>query len=232
MGNCLKCCLKTKTPIECNIVQENSLKLWHERLGHINVSAIKKTNEVNAVSGMKIENKADFFCEACTLGKQARKPHFLSEKPKEEEPGLMIHSDVCGPINVESPSGTRYFLLFKDDCTGYRTIYFLRHKSEVLSKLKEYEALVERQTNNRIKILRTDNGKEYVSNEFQEFLKTKGIIHERSTPYVPQQNGRAEREMRTLVESARSMLIAKDVPKYLWAEGNKDRCLYSESNGN
>lgn len=130
----------------------------------------------------------------------------------------MIHSDVCGRLNVKSPRGSRYFVLFKDDCTGYRTLYFLQHKSEVFDRFKEYEALVVTQTNNRIKVLRTDNGKEYLSQEFGDFLRKRGIVHEKSTPYVHQQNGRTEQEMRTLVKSARSMLIAKNLPEYLWAE--------------
>lgn len=129
----------------------------------------------------------------------------------------MIHSDVCGPLNVKFPRGSRYFVLFKDDCIGYRTLYFLQHKSEVFDRFKEYEALVVTQTNNRIKVLRTDNGKD-LSQEFGDFLRKRGIVHEKSTPYVHQQNGRAEREMRTLVESARSMLIAKNLPEYLWTE--------------
>lgn len=130
----------------------------------------------------------------------------------------MIHSDVCGLLNIESPRGSRYFVLCKDDCTGFRTVYFMQHKDEVLNRFKKYKALVHNQTNNRIKVLRTDNGKEYLSKEFSDFLRKKGIIHEKSTPYIHQQNGRAEREMRTLVESTRSMLIAKNVPKILWTE--------------
>lgn len=89
----------------------------------------------------------------------------------------MIHSDVCGPLNVKFPRGSRYFVLFKDDCIGYRTLYFLQHKSEVFDRFKEYEALVVTQTNNRIKVLRTDNGKD-LSQEFGDFLRKRGIVHE------------------------------------------------------
>lgn len=67
-------------------------------------------------------------------------------------------------------------------------------------------------------MLRTNNGTEYLSKEFDDFFTIKEIVYEKSTPYVHQQNGHAEREMRTLVESARSMLIAKNLPKNLWAE--------------
>lgn len=57
-----------------------------------------------------------------------------------------------------------------------------------------------------------------MNNEFKNFLINKGITHECTAPYTPQQNGRAERELSTIMESARSMLYAKDIPVNLWAE--------------
>ncbi|KAG7199863.1 hypothetical protein KM043_014312 [Ampulex compressa] len=218
-GQLLRTRFNTKIPIQYNVAHENTLKLWHERLGHINIRSIWETEEIGAVYGLKIKGSDDnFFCEACVLRKRVQKPHFSSRWEKLKKPGEMIHSDVCGPINFESPKGSRYFVLFKDDNTGFRTVYFMRRKAEVLEKFNEFEASVVKQTNNSIKILRTDNGTEYLSNEFKDFLRLKGIVHETSTPYVPQQNGRAERELRTLVEIARSMLIARNVSKMLWAE--------------
>ncbi|GBP45809.1 Retrovirus-related Pol polyprotein from transposon TNT 1-94 [Eumeta japonica] len=66
--------------------------------------------------------------------------------------------------------------------------------------------------------LHTDNGREYVNKVFKEYLDKEGIVHELTAPYTPEQNGRAEREIRTIVESARSMLYARDLPLDLWAE--------------
>jgi len=57
-------------------------------------------------------------------------------------------------------------------------MYFLKQKSEVIEKFKEYMHLVENQTGRKVKTLRTDNGKEYVNDEFSIFLKEKGINHE------------------------------------------------------
>ena len=73
------------------------------------------------------------------MGKQAPKPHTSVNYTRNFKPGEKIHTDVCGPVNVESPRGSRYFLLFKDDCTSLREVYFLRHKSEVFEKFKEFE---------------------------------------------------------------------------------------------
>lgn len=64
----------------------------------------------------------------------------------------------------------------------------------------------------------TDNGREYLSPEFQDYLKIKGIKHELTVPYSPRQNGVAERMNKTLVESARSMIAHARLLKAYRAE--------------
>lgn len=201
---------------ECNLVSKLPLKLWHDRLGHINYTTIKKTAEL--VKSMAV-NDQEFFCELCQYGNQSRKYHKSLIRCKSDKPGDMIHSDVCGPTNISSPSGSRYFVLFKDNCSGYCSIYFLKHKSDVLSKFKESKILIENQTGNKIKILRSDQGKgEYINKDFQDFLKKNGILHECSAPYTPQQNGRSERQLKTIAYSARAKLINKKDSQELWSE--------------
>ena len=69
----------------------------------------------------------------------------------------------------------------------------------MLSKLKEWRALIENSTGRKIKCLRTDNGGENVSTVFEDFLKEKGVTHQRTVPKTPEQNGVSERMMnRTL----------------------------------
>ena len=65
---------------------------------------------------------------------------------------------------------------------------------------------MENQTEKKIKVLRTDNGGEFCSKEFEEFSKKCGIAWQKTIPYTPQQNGVAERMYKTLMERARSML--------------------------
>ncbi len=76
---------------------------------------------------------------------------------------------------------------------------------------------METQSEHKIKVFRSDNGGEYISNEFKRFLKAHDIEKQTSTPFRPQQNGVAERANRTLVEMARSMLHAQNLKKSLWA---------------
>ena len=68
-------------------------------------------------------------------------------------------------------------------------VYFLKSKDEVLGEFKEFKALVENLSKRKIKILRSDNGGEYTSNEFGSFCIDVGIKRELTTPYNPQQNG-------------------------------------------
>jgi hypothetical protein len=60
-----------------------------------------------------------------------------------------------------------YYLSFIDDFSRNTWIYFLRKKSEVFDRFIEFKALVENQTKKRIKVLRTDNGRELCKNEFE-----------------------------------------------------------------
>lgn len=78
--------------------------------------------------------------------------------------------------------------------------------------------LLENKFNKKVRVLHSDNGKEYCNEEFRNFIAEKGFELEYTAPYTPQQNGRCERANRTIMEGARSMLYAKKLPLYIWAE--------------
>ena len=94
----------------------------------------------------------------------------------------------------------------------------MKHKDEVFVRFLEWKALVENSTGRKLKALRTDNGGEYTSKEFETYLKQNGIRHERTVPKTPEQNGVAERMNRTIVETARCMLAEAKLPRKFWAE--------------
>ena len=62
----------------------------------------------------------------------------------------LVHSDLCGPMNVDSVGGNKYVLTFTDDYTRYVTAYFIKSKSEVLSKFVEYVTMMENETDLRV----------------------------------------------------------------------------------
>ncbi|GKB53652.1 retrovirus-related pol polyprotein from transposon TNT 1-94, partial [Tanacetum coccineum] len=83
---------------------------------------------------------------------------------------------------------------------------------------KTYKAEVENQLDKKIKILRSDRGGEYGSNDFSDFCSTFGIVYQITAPYTLQQIGVAERKNRTLKNMINSMLITSEAPYSLWGE--------------
>jgi hypothetical protein len=112
-------------------------------------------------------------------------------------------------MQTESIGGSFYFLTFIDDFSRKIWIYFLRHKSETFEKFKEFKAEAEKQSGKYIKVLRSDGGGEYNSDEFANFYKSQGIIMQTTARYTPQQNGVAERKNQTIMNMARSLLKEK-----------------------
>jgi IS30 family transposase len=78
-----------------------------------------------------------------------------------------------------------YYVSFIDDFSRNTWIYFLGKKSKVFERFKEFKALVENQTEKRIKVSSTDNGGEFYENEFEELFKKCSIKRYKTTPYTP-----------------------------------------------
>lgn len=214
LGNSCSDDLDTHTCMKVKTIE--SIKEWHNRLGHQNLKHIKEFLKRNKIEYTDCEQ--EFVCEACLAGKQHRLV-FENSESRATAPLELVHADVCGPMENTSLGGSRYFLLFKDDFSSYRYVYFLKQKSEVKTCIEKYINLAERETGHKMKVLRTDNGLEFINKEIKESLEQKGIRHQRTVVYTPQQNGRAEREMRTLVEAARTLLNGrKKMDKTFWAE--------------
>jgi len=107
-------------------------------------------------------------------------------------------------------------MTFYDDYSSHAWILLLQAKSDALMALERFCAFEEKQFSNTIKRIRTDNGGEYVSKQFEEFLRSKGIVHETSAPHIHQQNGRAERLNRTFQEKAQAMRLTVCLPDSWW----------------
>ena len=108
-------------------------------------------------------------------------------------PLQLIHTDLCGPMLTPSLTGALYFLTFIDDYTHYTVITFLKQKSDALSHFLVYKNLVENQLNKKMKILRSDNGGEFNSKEFNNIPQSQGILHQTTIPNHPPQNGKTEK---------------------------------------
>lgn len=202
------CAMKTTTV--------DNIYLWHQRMGHLNFNDLYKLPTCS--TGIKLSSeKEDSICVTCLEGKQTRKS-FPSEGSRATQLLELIHSDVCGPMQTVSMGGARYLLTFIDDYSRKVSVFFIKSKSDVLDKFIEYKNRVENDLNKKIKILRSDNGKEYTSRQFESYLKQAGILHQKSNPYTPEQNGLSERMNRTLIERSKCMLLNANLQNDFWAE--------------
>ena len=194
--------------------------VWHQRLGHINEQTLTQMLKRGTVTGIIGLNPDDTvsFCKGCTLGKMVTKPFEPVGEARVTRRLQAVHSDVCGPITPKSTGGSKYFVTFTDEYSRATSVYFMTRKSEVLDKFREFEATVVGETGQRIGTLRTDNGTEFVNQDFARYLQNRQINHETSAPYTPQQNGIAERVNRTLVEKARALMLHAGLAKSYWAE--------------
>ncbi|KAL4303544.1 hypothetical protein GQ457_10G024470 [Hibiscus cannabinus] len=192
--------------------------LWHRRMGHFNLRTLKYMQSNDFVTDLPMLNISDDKCDSCQLGKSHRLPFSLDGVKRANMKLELVHSDLCDPMKTSSMNGSKYFVLFIDDLTRMCWVYFLKSKLNVLSTFKDFKIFVENQSDCKLKVLRTDNGGEYVSNEFNDFCRDSGILHQLTVPRTPQQNGVCERRNRTVLEMARCMLFEKHLPKLFWAE--------------
>jgi len=158
---------------------------------------------VTGIPEFRVEKEG--VCQGCAEGKLKRGP-FPSSQSKTFDILQLVHSNISDMMPVNSLGGYLYYLTFTDDYSRKTWIYFLKRKNEVFSWFQHFKALIDNQTKKKVKILRTDNGTEYETNEFHEFCKEASIKRETTTPYTPEQNGVAKRKNRTIVEVVRAML--------------------------
>ena len=186
---------------------------WHLRLGHIGLERIKRLVKEGPLESLQVGSLPT--CESCLEGKMTKRP-FNAKGNRATECLELIHSDVCGPFNVQARGGYEYFVTFTDDYSRYGHVYLMRRKSDTFEKFKEYRALVEKQLGKVIKTLRSDRGGEYLLGEFEDHLKEEGIVSQLTAPGTPQQNGVSERRNRTLMDMVKSMMSYSSLSDSFW----------------
>ena len=193
---------------------------WHTRYGHIGFSALKQLQKENLVNGLDIDqtSQPSASCEACIQAKQTHKSFPKEAENRSEMPGERVVSDVWGPARVTSIGEWRYYITFIDDAKRHCTILFLKQKSDASLRIKSHVAKVKRRFGKGPRWMRFDNGSELVNEEVRKFADEEGITIETTAPYSPSQNGIAERFNRSIMELVRAMLIAKNLPSFLWDE--------------
>jgi hypothetical protein len=196
---------------------------WHERLAHINCQYLKNTADMGAVYGLENMQKGEFKCEVCAQAKSTKQSYKTTEKVVQYQPGECLHSDL-GYATAISHRGNKYFLVVKDAGSGFRQVYCQKSKDETVQNLKDAVNFISNQSGNTVKMFRSDNGTEYVCNEFKKFLSEKGIEFGLNAPYTSQSNGFVEREMRIEQDAARAMMVQSQLSEKHWDDAIRTAC--------
>ena len=126
----------------------------------------------------------------------------------------LIHSNIWGPSFVSSIGGSRYFVIFDDDYSRYSWIFNMKHRSELLQIYSNFAKMVVTQFSKCIKIFRSDNALEYTQYAFQAVLHSYGTVHQLTCPSTSQQNGRAKRKLRHILDTVHALLLSTKVPAF------------------
>lgn len=153
-------------------------------------------------------------CKTCQFGKQARL-RFKKATWRATEKLQLIHTDMAGPHKTLLLKGSNYYIVFIDDYTRMCWIYFLRFKSEASGIFWKFKQWIETQSSYKIQALRSDNGNEYTTDQFNLFCEEAGIEHQLIAPIL---HNRMELVRGTIMEITRCLLYEKSLPKEYWAE--------------
>uniref|UniRef100_A0A2N9GH48 Integrase catalytic domain-containing protein n=1 Tax=Fagus sylvatica TaxID=28930 RepID=A0A2N9GH48_FAGSY len=129
-----------------------------------------------------------------------------------------FNCETCELTRTTGLCGARYFVTFIDDHSRLTWVYVLKDRSQLFAIFKSFYAEISNQFNAKLLAFRTDNAREYTESSFQEFLTSRGIIHQTSCVRTPQQNGIAERKNGPILAIARALMLQMHVPKLFWAD--------------
>jgi Integrase core domain len=196
--------------------------LWHRRLGHPGQERFKAAATTYPNLAHLHEYDLRGACKSCGEAKSHRQPFSKFPGKVADEILEVVHTDLwVAPVNAPTWDGYKYGLSFVDAHSRMSVVYLLRSKSpyEVFEKFVNYKARMKLVTGKKIKILRSDQGKEYFG-PFVNRLDMWGIKHEYTMAHTLKQNGVAERHNRTLGETVRAFLYdGNDKPdRSLWGE--------------
>ena len=146
-------------PGEDNVAaaESDKTRLWHQRLRHISERGLQELGEQELFRKDKIDNLE--FCEHCIFEKKKCRVKFKAVTHTSKTKLDYIRSDLWGTtVKIHSYGGNRYFLTLIDDCSRKVWIHLLKSKDETFQNFKQWKAMVENQTDKRVKVLRTYNG--------------------------------------------------------------------------
>jgi hypothetical protein len=152
-------------------------------------------------------------CDVCHLSRHRKLPYNVINN-KASVPFELIHFDIWGPIATKSIHNHVFFLTVVDDYSRFTWIKLMKDKYETRQHVIDFIKMIEIQHKSHVKIVRSDNGVEFL---MPQFYSSKGIIHQTSCVETPEQNGRVERKHQHLLNVGRALLFQANLPKTFWS---------------
>lgn len=197
---------------------KRSLEEWHRTLGHASNDRINKLISDKEI-GISASPSDKFDCTDCPAGKGKHVSHPTKDR-RVTQIGERVFIDLSGPI-MASHQGSKYFMLSKDEFSTYTHIYCLKEKIHTDLAIRQLCTDFELNTGERIKRLHSDQGSEFFNQKTELIMALEHISHESSAAFTPQQNGTIEREIQSVTQMARTMLLSSGLPNILWDEAVK-----------
>ncbi|MBW0546769.1 hypothetical protein O181_086484 [Austropuccinia psidii MF-1] len=207
-GEIINCLMNIKYDLPTTFLTTSSGTLpWHSRLGHPGPAVLK-------ILGLSSTETPCLICETNKSHRLAFNHHFTSASKSMDS----IHINVVGPITPPLISGFKYRLTIIDQSTSFKIIEFLKEKSESLDQFVIAKNYMENQQDKKIKKLTSDQGGEFLNEKFKRLAANCGFVHIFSPPETPEHNGYAERCNHTILEKARCLMGAANLPNQYWAK--------------
>ena len=143
--------------------------------GHLNYKYLSYLSDKDMVIGLPKIKFSKGVCQGCILGKHLEHKFERASHERTYPPLELIHSEIFGPFPHMFMIQAKYALTFIHDFFIYCWFHFLKNKYEVFYLFKVFTALVENQSRRKLKILKYDNGGEYVNSKFIQHCKYVGI---------------------------------------------------------
>jgi transposase InsO family protein len=194
----------------------SQLDLWHQRLGHVHHRAIQTMAKQGQCTGIRVETTPqESKCPICPLGKSTRQPTGYAPILPATYAGQVLSMDTAGPLAVPTPEGHRYALVFVDHYSRFKWCKTMETKRGAYNAIHSLLTSLQRR-GIHVKTLHSDGAGEFTSEELRQVTEPTGTDRSYSAPYSPNQNGIAERAIRTIFEMARCMLKQAALPDQLW----------------
>nr|GEX44647.1 putative Gag-Pol polyprotein [Tanacetum cinerariifolium] len=151
--------------------------LCHRHLSHLNSDTINLLSKYEIANSLpKLKFVKDHLCSSCELAKAKRKSFKTKTTSSSKRQLQILHTDLCGPMRVESFNGKKYVPIIVDDYSRYTWTYFLRSKGETPEVLIDFLKLVQRGLQAQVRTVRTDKGTEFLNKTLHAYFAQEAEI--------------------------------------------------------